>query len=77
MSTHDIYGREYARMSQLKVGDKLECDGGFTCIPDKAIREVKMNNHGLYIDCEEEGHQLDGQLADDNDHLIGLFLAHS
>lgn len=75
MSTHDVNGREYARLSLLKVGDKVECDDGFTCNMAQATREVKRNKYGdLFIDCDEGGHTLNGQLSGvDNDHIIGVY----
>lgn len=38
MTTKDKNGREYAKLSELKVGDKLEIDGGFTCMGAISVR---------------------------------------
>lgn len=72
--TTDIDGRAYAKLSAVKPGDHLQCDGGFTCLKDGAIRMVKRHVVGrdLYIDCADGGHTLDGQ-ADDGEHLVGLY----
>lgn len=74
MSTHDLQGREYVRLSELEIGSKVECDGDFTCIDKGSILEIKKNKYGLYIDCNEGGHNIDGQLScKDEDHLVGLY----
>ena len=77
MSTHSLDGREWARLSQLKPGDTVIADGGFTCIPDGARLQVcEHAEGGLCVPCAEGGHHLDGQLfAKDNDHLVGLWPA--
>lgn len=72
MSTHDKSGREYARLSQLQAGDVVELDSDFTC--HKAGRTVLGENEsGLFFICNEGNHQLDGQLAEDGDHLVGVY----
>ena len=71
--SHDSAGVEWARLSQLKPGDKLRTDGGFDCIEDGAVVTVRARSDGeLYVDCSEGGHTLDGQ-ADNGDHLIGMY----
>lgn len=74
--TTDIAGKPYAKLSELKVGDVLAADGGFTCLKDGARRTVKRNviSRELYIDCADHGHTLCGQ-ADDGEHLVGLYPA--
>lgn len=84
----DTDGREYARISKLRPGDKVEADDGFTCIKAGAILEIQSGLDGeLYVFCsgadDDEGaivgpvqmgeHYLDGQLMDDDDHLIGFY----
>lgn len=75
MSTHSTDGQEWARLSQLKPGDKVRTDGGFTCGMNNKTLEVKQDGSGnLYVDCDEGQHNLDGQ-ADDGDHLVGMWPA--
>lgn len=70
-SNHSTDGREWAKLSALKEGDRVEIDGGFTCMAAGA-RLVKKDKDGeLYLDCEDGGHYLDGQ-ADDGEHCIGI-----
>lgn len=74
----DIQGREYARLSQLKAGDRVQVDRDFTCIIPFSIRIVREDEQGLYIKCIEGNHYLDGQLdeADGDDQiLIGIYPA--
>jgi hypothetical protein len=77
----DINGRPYAKLSDLKPGSFVTVDDGFSCMLEGVVFEVKADPKGsLYIDCSENGHTLDGQLAgDDNDQghdpdeLIGIY----
>ena len=71
----DIHGRMYAKVSEVKVGTCLECDGGFTCMEKGRVNVVKANEGGLYIVCNELVHGLDGQIAGDEDdeYYVGLY----
>lgn len=64
------------KLSDLKPGDRIAGFEHFGCIPDYAIREVKVdpNNGRLFVDCDKGGHYLDGQ-KDKRGELIGLFIA--
>lgn len=86
MSTHSTDGRSWAKLSELKPGDKLIADGGFTCMRDGAIKVVLAEPNGeLYVFCDgpdgegglEEGkchHNLKGQISQENhDSLVGLW----
>lgn len=88
MSTHSIDGREWARLSNLKAGDRVELDDGFTCgIAGKTLT-VLQDEDGLFVPCDggdiseephatnERKHYLDGQISEvDNDHLVGIWMA--
>lgn len=51
-------------ITEVKVGDKLVADGGFTCIKEGQVVEVKKNaTDGLYVDCDYGHHSLEGQLG--------------
>lgn len=81
----DINGRPYAKLSELKTGDNVQVDGGFTCIPAGASREVHSGEFGLYILCAGENctcradlqyeptekHWLNDQCEDDI--IIGIY----
>ncbi len=68
-------------MKDIKPGDKLKADGGFTCIEESRVCEVKADAAGeLYVDCcgsdgEEsqygDQHMLSGQ-CDDGVTVIGF-----
>ena len=78
MSTHDANGIAYARYSQLKPGDKVKVDAGFTCLPEGAVREVKRDgiSEEFYIDCNDGMHLLDGQRSFEagcEDSLVGIY----
>jgi hypothetical protein len=72
LPTHDKLGRAYARLSETKAGDMVVPDDDFGCIRGGAAVEVKAGEHGLYVDCEEGPHYLEGQ-DDGDDHLIGMY----
>lgn len=71
--TTDVDGKPWAKLSELKPGDILIPDGGFTCMKEGARLTVGKNNAGeLFLPCRHKGHTLVGQ-ADDGEHLIGLY----
>ena len=70
----DLHGRDYAKLSKLGVGDKIELDAGFTC-HCKGTTYVRLDKHRqLYFLCDEAHHILSGQ-ADNGEDLIGIYHA--
>jgi hypothetical protein len=68
----DLHGRAYAKLSQLKAGDKVELDADFDCC-EAGLAEVFIDENGeLFFSCKCGRHQLDGQ-ADDGEHCIGVY----
>lgn len=63
-------------LSDLHRGDRIRGFEGFGCIPDAAVRVVRSCDEGLYVQCREGKHLLDGQEGDDG-HLVGLSLVRS
>jgi len=58
------------KLSDLKPGDRLRCDDGFTCIPPNAVRVVRGDDEGLFIRCRGaedcpgwDNHYLAGQVG--------------
>ena len=71
---HDLNGRPWATVAKTKEGSKVEVDGDFTCIRKGEVREVHTHKDGgLYIQCAEGTHLLDGQLSEDKTHYVGLY----
>lgn len=69
----DKNGREYARLSQLKAGDRIEADNGFTCL-GAGVHLVMENKTGLFVHCTRGMHYLFGQAAaSDPDALVGFY----
>lgn len=67
----------WAREDDVKAGDTLIADGGFTCIKEGARLVVKADDRGkLFVPCRGGGHHLDGQL-DEGDVYIGFTKAES
>jgi hypothetical protein len=61
----------WAKLSELKAGDIVRLDGGFTCA--KAGPALILEDaDGLYFECVAGKHYLDGQLLEDDDSLIGV-----
>ncbi len=56
---------DYLKVSTVSAGTAVRCLG-FTCIPDGEIRIVRDTGNGLFINCEEGCHYLDGQFDRDN-----------
>jgi hypothetical protein len=59
-----------ARLDDLKAGDTLFADDGFTCM-QAGVKTVREDEDGLYIPCADGSHYLDGQLREDGT-LAGL-----
>ena len=75
LGTCDINGRPWAKLSELKAGDVVELDSGFTCA-SAGFRTLKETKDGLAFDCAEgeAAHAIAGQ-ADDGEHCIGIYRA--
>jgi len=61
------------KLSDVKQGDVLIADGGFTCLKEGQRCAVQSDSNGLFIPCNEGKHYLDGQVSFDNKgELVGL-----
>ena len=61
------------QFADVKYGDKLIADDGFTCIKEGAVLTVKENEDGdLYVQCDHDKHFLDGQIDYDDGTLVGF-----
>lgn len=58
-------------IKNIKRGDKLIADGGFTCLKPGAKRTVFIDGGKPYICCDHGHHFLDGQM-DAEGYLVGL-----
>ena len=74
MSTHDKQGRPWAKLLELKPGDEIDLDSGFTCASGR--KTVKATQYGLAFDCAEgeSAHVISGH-ADDGEHCVGVYRA--
>ena len=68
----DNQGRLYAKATDVKVGDKLVSDDGFTCMDDGSAHEDRYSD-GLYVSCEDGEHYLCGQI--ERGYYVGLYPA--
>jgi hypothetical protein len=69
----DRNGRTYAKLSDCRLGTKLEADGGFTCLLKGSIVTIRFDSGFPYFECISGRHYLSGQV--DGEYLIGLYLA--
>lgn len=60
-------------VEEVDEGDVVVVDGGFTCIAEGSACEVKRDEGGLYIECSEGHHYLEGQR--DGNTYVGLSAA--
>ena len=60
------------KLSDLKPGDIIIADGGFTCM-HSGPKTVQIDELGLYVSCFDNGerHYLDGQVSS-NGELVGF-----
>ena len=72
MNTTDRQGRPWAKLSELKVGDIVELDGGFTCQEAGVATVHSDEDEKLYFICGDGRHYLSGQ-ADDGEHCVGVY----
>ena len=72
----DKSGRIWAHSTTVKVGDVLECDGGFTCMSAGDRKTVKASGPRtfarMYVECSDGSHMLDGQLGRHGE-LVGFY----
>lgn len=73
--THDTQGRPYARLSELRAGDRVVLDDGFDCMDGWEEQALLEDNLGLHVTCELERHYIDAQLEPDGDTLVGIYRA--
>jgi len=59
-------------VEQVKIGDILIADGGFTCLQDRQECKVQETDGELYVACTAGFHFLDGQLNDDLTEYVGF-----
>lgn len=69
---HDPWATHpWARLSELKVGDNLVADSGFTCLREGFVCKVFSDHGELYVSCNSGRHWLAGQLS--GDMLVGFW----
>jgi hypothetical protein len=67
----DTHGFGALALDEVKPGDRLVADGGFTCISDGEVLVVETDDLGLFVPCRAGRHYLDGQ-EDVDGRLIGF-----
>jgi hypothetical protein len=61
------------KLRDVRPGDKLIADHGFTCIRTGALVDVAADDKGaLYVPCKRGRHYLDGQVDGPEGNLLGL-----
>ena len=70
----DAYMTSVARVSDTHSDDSVTVEG-FTCMRDGSTKQVQKDDLGLYLECDEGKHHLDGQievLSDGTKVYIGI-----
>lgn len=70
MKTQDKSGKPWAKLSEVKKGDLLRLDGGFTCA--KGQIKISEDEVGLWFPCSHGRHYIVGQ-ASDGEHIVGAY----
>lgn len=69
----DKIGRAWALVSDLDVGDKVQVDADFSCIPaNKTRRTVRADEHGLFLACRGGRHYLESQIGKHGEY-VGVY----
>lgn len=74
---HDINGRVYAKVSEVKVGDILIADDAFSCLKEgDEVAVAETEAHELYVPCLNTIHLLKGQIEKHKKggYYIGFYL---
>ena len=59
-------------MRDVKLGDRLRADSGFTCIEGGTVLEVAQDDEGeLYVPCSHGKHYIKGQV-DVHGRVVGF-----
>ncbi len=62
---------KWAKLTQVKVGDKVQIDAGFSCC-DSGIVVIHNDDDDLYFLCQHGRHYLAGQAAAE-ENLVGIY----
>jgi len=60
------------QIQNVSPGDVLLTDAGFTCVKPYALVKIKKNKNGLYFECKEGKHYLEGQVVNKAGFMTGL-----
>jgi hypothetical protein len=71
MNTHDKNGNPWAKLSELKAGDTVQLDDGFTCVKAGYVTLEAVDGM-LCFHCAEGTHAICGQ-ANDGEHCVGVY----
>lgn len=55
--------QKFAKVSEIKAGDYIKVDGGFTCIKEGSKRKVCTNHKELCFRCSGGWHYLKAQIT--------------
>ena len=67
----DIEGHSYLKIADAETGQRVELDGGFTCIKSGSVQLLE-DNKGLYFLCDNGRHYIEGQ-TDDGIYCVGIY----
>lgn len=73
--THDLQGRAYIRLADIRAGTVLQFDADFGCLDPAQVYVAKMNGEIPYVECTEGTHTLDVQADDNGGYCVGVYAA--
>lgn len=59
------------KLADIKAGVRVELDDRFTCMKE-GVHTVAEDKNGLFIQCSEGHHYLEGQEDDETGELVGI-----
>ena len=72
--TTSLNGREWLRVEDLAPGKTVQVDGGFDCLREGSLHQLKQDANGeFYINCAEGKHYI----FSETNHIIGIWPASS
>lgn len=73
--THDVQGRPYIKLADIKAGTKLRFDGDFGCLDPDFTYVARMNGDEPFVNCHDGEHTLSPQAEDNGGYCLGVYAA--
>jgi hypothetical protein len=71
--THDLQGRPYIQLANIKAGTKLRFDAGFGCLDHDFTYVARMDGEKSFVNCGAGTHMLEGE--NQGGYCVGVYAA--